>query len=152
MNWLRCKLWEHCYSVRDLLSIPPLAWAKVCNQEFSNSVLTYSMSARHLGPFVFGVIVPSDHVRGIAELHCIIQYFLRGDRRSAKKPKNEEHVGLILHAVVWQAFAYLQLFGGVNRTKLICWYAFFFRDQCKEFLDRCILPHKTKNLERGTNI
>ena len=33
------------------------------------------MPARHLDPFVVRVVIPRDHIRGIAELHCVIQHF-----------------------------------------------------------------------------
>ena len=103
--------------------------------------LTYSVPARHLGSLVFGVIVPRDHIRGFAELHCVVQFFLRWDwcHRSAKQSKNKEDIRLTLHAVVGQTFAYLQLFCGINCTKLIHWYAVLFGDHCKEFLDGSIL-------------
>ena len=79
----------------------------VRNQDFlKRCFLTYCMPARHLGPLVFGVIVPRDHIRGIAELHCVIQFFLRGDR-SAEQSENKEHIGSVLHAVVGQALAFL---------------------------------------------
>lgn len=33
------------------------------------------MPARHLHPFVVRVVIPRDHIRVIAELHCVIQHF-----------------------------------------------------------------------------
>ena len=96
-------------------SFPVLS--RFCNCLF----LTFATTSITL---VFGVILPRDHIQGITELLCIIQYFLWWDGpRSAKQWKTKEHIRLVLHAVVGQALTYLQLLCGVNHTKLILWYA-----------------------------
>ena len=48
------------------------------------------MSTWHLGSFVFRVVIPSDHVRGIAQLYGVIQFFRRGKIWS---PPSDEGLG-----------------------------------------------------------
>ena len=70
-----------------LLAVPRLNYQlpleakrfKSATKSFQRHFLTYSVSTRHFGSLVLGVIVPRDHIRGITELHCVIQFFLRGN-------------------------------------------------------------------------
>ena len=70
-----------------LLPVPRLSYQlplqvqsfKSATKSFQRHFLTYSVATRHFGSLVLGVIVPRDHIRGITELHCVIQFFLRGN-------------------------------------------------------------------------